>query len=142
MTPNRPYLIRAIYQWLLDNDTTPQLLVATDRKGVVAPPQYIKDGQILFNVSPSAVRGLELGNDLVTFNARFGGVAMNVRVPVEAVLAIYARENGQGMLFPQDEEPALEEAGELQEGVGESEQPSDDEPPKPPRGRPNLRVVK
>jgi stringent starvation protein B len=139
MTSNRPYLIRAIYQWLLDNDTTPQLLVATDRRGVVVPPQHVKDGQILFNISPSAVRGLELGNDWITFSARFGGAAMNVRVPVDAVLALYSRENGQGMLFPQ-EEPEETAVGAGQGEDGDTPQESD--PPRPPRGRPNLKVVK
>jgi stringent starvation protein B len=135
MTSNRPYLIRAIYQWLLDNDTTPQMLVAADRRGVVVPKQHVRDGQILFNISPSAVRGIDLGNDWITFSARFGGVAMNVRVPVDAVLAVYSRENGQGMLFPQDEEAPAET-----DAVEDASQ--DGEPPRPPRGRPNLRLVK
>jgi len=139
MTSNRPYLIRAIYQWLLDNDTTPQLLVATDRRGVAVPPQYIKDGQILLNLGPSAIRGLDLGNDFITFSARFGGRAMNVRVPVEAVLALYARENGQGMLFPQDEPGYGTETEAPQTDAAEA----DTEPPRPPRGgRPHLKVVK
>jgi stringent starvation protein B len=133
MTSNRPYLIRALFDWLLDNALTPHLLVEVDNDStVVVPHQFVEDGRIVLNISPTAVRGLELGNELITFNARFGGAPMDVMVPVSAVLGIYARENGQGMLFPQEEMP------------DSSGTPPDDEPepPTPPSDRPTLKVVK
>lgn len=131
LSSNRPYLIRALYEWLLDNDLTPHLLVEADRDGVTVPRQYVEDGRIVLNISPSAVRGLELGNTLISFNARFSGSPMDVLVPPEAVLGIYARENGRGMLFPEDE------MLETEEGT------SDDDPePTTPRERPSLKLVK
>lgn len=99
MTSSRPYLIRAINDWLLDNDLTPYLVVDAGIKGVQVPTQYVTGGQIVLNISPGAVRGLTLGNDWIEFSARFGGVPMQVRIPVMAVLAVYAKENGQGMVF-------------------------------------------
>ena len=129
ISSSRPYLIRALYEWLVDNDLTPHLLVAADREEVVVPGQYVKDGRIILNVSPTAVQMLELGNELISFSARFGGVPTAVRVPPSAVLGIYARENGQGMLFP-DEDFA-------EEGSAGS-----DEDPTPPPDRPTLKVIK
>lgn len=128
MTSNRPYLIRALYEWLVDNGLTPHLLVNAQAEGVVVPPQFVQDGRIVLNVGPEAVRGLELGNDLVVFNARFGGVSTDICIPPQAVLGIYARENGRGMLFP-EETPD----GSPPDGGPES--------PKPPE-RPTLKVVK
>lgn len=130
LSSNRPYLIRALYEWLVDNDLTPHLLVDAEDESVIVPKQYVEDGRIVLNVSPSAVRGLELGNDAISFNARFSGKPMDVFVPPSAVLGIYARENGRGMLFPD-------------EYIEESDQPSPpDDDPKPPRERPTLKVVK
>ncbi|MEN8176741.1 MAG: ClpXP protease specificity-enhancing factor, partial [Pseudomonadota bacterium] len=126
MTPNRPYLIRAFFDWILDNDLTPHLLINAAHEGTVVPTQFVKDGQIVMNVSPSAVRDLNLGNEEISFSARFAGAPMAVHVPPDAVLGIYARENGRGMLFPEDD----------QEGG-----PPDDDTPKPP-SRPSLKVVK
>ena len=103
MTSNRPYLIRAIYQWLVDNGLTPFLQVDAQAEGVVVPTQFVKDGGILLNIGPTAVLELDLGNEAIFFNARFGGVSMDVLVPPAAVLGIYARENGAGMLFPAEE---------------------------------------
>ena len=103
MTTTRPYLIRAINEWACENDLTPHLLVNALAEGVIVPTQFIKDGQIVLNISPSAVQNIELGNDWVLFNARFSGQAMNIEVPVIAVLAIYARENGQGIFFPEED---------------------------------------
>ena len=124
MTSSRPYIIRAIYEWIIDSDCTPHLLVDVHYDGVTVPQAYVTDGQIVLNISPGAVVGLELGNDLVTFNGRFGGVATDIAVPTLAILGIYARENGQGMVFDEVETP--------------------EEPPEPPagRGRPSLKVVK
>lgn len=130
MTSNRPYLIRAIYEWLADNRLTPHLLVDAEADQVVVPGQYAQDGRIVLNIGPTAVDGLELGNEMIYFNARFGGQPMNVKIPPQAVLGIYARENGRGMLFA-EEEPEPE---------GGPPEPSPEGGP--PRERPSLKVVK
>jgi stringent starvation protein B len=120
--------MRALYEWIVDNDCTPYVLVDASLSGVVVPEQYVKDGQIVLNISPSAVVDLNITNEALSFNGRFGGVATDIMVPVVAVVGIYARENGQGMVFePEDETP-----------------PPDDTPPGPakPEGRPSLKVVK
>ncbi|QCR37337.1 ClpXP protease specificity-enhancing factor [Nissabacter sp. SGAir0207] len=159
MSPRRPYLLRAFYDWLLDNQLTPHLVVDVTRPGVMVPMEFARDGQIVLNIAPRAVGNLELGTDDVRFNARFGGVPRQVNVPIAAVLAIYARENGAGTMF--EPEPAYEdEEGMFETSAEESatpeptmsvidgdrpdeSDPSDDEPPQPPRGgRPALRVVK
>lgn len=127
MTSNRPYLIRAIYEWLLDNELTPHLLVDANADGVEVPQEFVEDGRIVLNINPTAVGQLQLGNDLISFNARFGGRETSLLIPPDAVLGIYARENGRGMLFPEDE---FEDGGD------------DDNPPEPPKGRPSLKVVK
>jgi stringent starvation protein B len=132
MTPNRPYLVRALYEWILDNNMTPHLLVDAQRPATQVPPQFVQDGKIVLNISPGAVRGLVLGNEHISFNARFGGMAMDVSVPVQGVLGIYARENGRGMLFPDDETRTGREGQDAES----------DEPPKPPRDRPTLKVIK
>lgn len=103
MTSSRPYLIRAIHEWILDNGLAPHLLVNALVSGVEIPAQYVQNGKITLNISPSAVHNLNLGNDRVEFTARFSGTAMTVNVPISAVLAIYARENGQGMVFNESE---------------------------------------
>ena len=95
----RPYLIRALYEWCMDNGFTPYLAVVAD-DSVQVPREFVKDGEIVLNVSPDATSGLLLGNELIEFKARFGGVAREILVPVSRVIAIYARENGQGMAFP------------------------------------------
>lgn len=107
MTPNRPYLLRALYEWILDNAMTPQLLVDTTIPGTVVPESFIENGRIILNIQPSAVRDLILGNELITFNARFGGKSSLLTVPVKSVLAIYARENGKGIIFEVEDENAL-----------------------------------
>jgi stringent starvation protein B len=130
MTSNRPYLIRALYEWLVDNDLTPYLLVDAERDAVHVPSRYVEEGRIVLNVSPSAVRDLTLGNDLIAFEARFGGTAFAISLPPDAVLGVYARENGKGMLFPD-------------EGIEPTEPPRPDTPTSPPTsGRPSLKVVK
>lgn len=124
MTSSRPYLIRALYEWILDNALTPHILVNVEIKGVEVPPQHVREGRIVLNLNPQAVQGLQMGNEFIEFSARFGGVARTVRVPPAAVMAIYARENGQGMAFG-------------------DEQGGDEPPPTPqPDRKPNLKVVK
>jgi stringent starvation protein B len=132
MTPSRPYLVRALNEWILDNQCTPYVLVDASLAGVQVPQDYVNKGQIVLNISPSAVQNLLINEDGISFNARFGGVPMSVYVPVVAILAIYARENGQGMVFG------------TEAGAPDPENPP--EPPKPrepePSGRPSLKVVK
>lgn len=132
MTPSRPYMVRAVYEWINDNALTPHVLLDASRAGVVVPVAHVKDGRIVLNIAPGAVRDLLLHNDGISFSARFGGVPMQVTAPMQAVLAIYARENGQGMFFDEDED------------FPEAETPDDEPPqPEPPAGkRPALRVVK
>jgi len=133
----RPYLLRAMHEWISDSGHTPHLVVEAGVTGVDVPRQFVKDGKIVLNVSWSATAQLKLGNDEITFSGRFGGASTMVFVPVNAVLAIYARETGQGMIFS-DDEPAPSGA----EPSGEKP-----EPPKGPRpvggaGRAKLKVVK
>ena len=104
MTPSRPYLIRAMYDWIVDNGMTPHLLVDTKNEQVIVPRQYEEEGKIILNISPTAVQMLDLGQEAVNFQARFDGEPMSVVVPVEHVLAIYTRENGQGMMFADDDQ--------------------------------------
>lgn len=141
MKSSRPYLLRAIYEWIVDNDCTPYLLVSATAPGVDVPPEYVENDKIILNIGPSATQGLVLGDDEVSFNARFGGKPRAVAAPVAAVLAIYARENGQGMLFTEDSDqaggaPAEGEAGEASDEAAAVE--GDAEGPR----RPNLRVIK
>jgi len=112
MTRSRPYLVRAIHEWILDNEMTPHLLVDIEGDGVEVPAQQGQNGKIVLNISPQAVEGLMLGNDAIGFRARFGGISTDVYVPVDAVLAIYAKENGRGMVFNDDEnDPEPDSAG-------------------------------
>jgi stringent starvation protein B len=129
MTSSRPYVMRALYEWILDNDCTPYVLVNAEAQGVDVPRQYVKDGQIVLNISPSAVVNLSIENDAVFFNGRFGGVPVDVYVPVAAVMGIYARENGQGMVFegedsPYPEPPPGPSGDKPPSGGGESKRPS------------------
>ncbi|QXO19361.1 ClpXP protease specificity-enhancing factor [Vibrio ostreae] len=158
MTPRRPYMLRAFYDWLLDNELTPHLVVDATLPGVRVPMEYVQDGQIILNVAPRAVGNLELGNDAVTFSARFGGRPHQVIVPIYAVQAIYARENGAGTMFEpeeaymelpeenlQDESPAEPALTDVSVATVEDdgEQAGDEEEtPRPAKGKPSLRVVK
>ena len=137
MNSSRPYLVRALYEWIVDNDCTPHMLVNSDYPKVQVPQGFASDGQIVLNVSPTAVRQLHMDNEAVSFEGRFGGVPHTLYVPISAILGIYARENGQGMVFEQEETLAGDDEFE----------PDDDSPPpgaEPPRptGRPSLKVVK
>ena len=103
MTSNRPYLLRALYDWICDNHQTPHLLVDASGDDLNIPHEFVEDNRIVLNISPSAVRDLDLSNDYINFKARFSGKSMSVYFPVEAVLAIYAKENGRGMIFPEED---------------------------------------
>ncbi|NNM50780.1 MAG: ClpXP protease specificity-enhancing factor [Pseudomonadales bacterium] len=129
MTSSKPYMIRAIYEWLVDNGMTPHVVVWAAAPGVDVPQQHVHDGRIVFNVAPAAVHGLQLNNEAVTFSARFGGKPTSVYFPVEAVLAVYARENGQGMFF-EEETPQ------------EPSPPPVTPTPEPEKPKPALRIVK
>ena len=105
MTSNRPYLIRAIHEWICDNGLTTHLAVNAGYPGVEVPQDFVQDGQIVLNIAPRAVTNFVAGNEEIAFSARFGGVPMSIRVPINAVVAIFARENGQGMAFDPVEPP-------------------------------------
>ena len=103
LSPTRPYMARAIYEWICDNQLTPYLLVDATQPYTSVPEQFVKDGQIVLNIAPHAVHQFQMSNDVVSFSARFGGVARDIYVPISALLGIYARENGQGLFFDPDE---------------------------------------
>lgn len=125
MTSLKPYLIRSVYEWIVDNEMTPYLLVNAEHPDAVLPEVFIKDNQIILNVRPAAVQNLLLGDDDIEFNARFSGKPMHVIAPVNAILAIYAQENGQGMVFDAKKD--------------DNTSPDDE---KPTHKRPQLRIVK
>ena len=143
LTPSRPYLLRAFYDWLLDNELTPHLLVNAEVVHTTVPQQHVQDGQIVLNIAPQAVVGLHMDNDAISFSARFSGTPFQVYVPMAAVVSIQARENGAGTFFPP--EPAYE--AWLADSKSEEQappKPDQDEPAAPAskKGRPNLRVIK
>ena len=138
MSSSKPYLMNALYQWIVDNRCTPYVLVDAFVPGVEVPQEHVRDGQIVLNIAPQAVMGLVIDKRGIRFNARFGGIPTDIAAPLRAILGIYARENGQGMMF--DEDPSTE--------------PPDNDPPDKPRlvsssgkdnngaDKPSLRVVK
>lgn len=126
MTSSRPYLLRAIYEWIVDNSLTPYILVDATADTVQVPVEHVNNGKIILNISPTAVMGLELSDDAVSFNARFSGKPMYVYAPVKAVLAVYAKENGRGMVFTEEDDDGSPEP----DGGG------------PKKSQPKLRVVK
>lgn len=133
-TPRRPYLVRAMHEWMTANNQTPHLVVDASISSAEVPRAYVRDGRITLNVSWQATQGLKLGNEWIEFSARFGGVAQHVRIPVSSVLGIYARETGQGMIFGEDDAPASA-------APPDGDQPS---PPAPAGGKPRakLKVIK
>jgi len=137
MSSHRPYLLRALNEWIADNGMTPHLLVDATRPGVQVPQQAVSDGKVVLNIAERAVARLLIDNDTVSFTARFGGVSHPVVVPVAAVLAIYARETGQGMALPDD----VAASGPQEEVAVSEEPPPDDSTPTPPR-RGHLRLIK
>ncbi|MDB6061824.1 MAG: ClpXP protease specificity-enhancing factor [Verrucomicrobiaceae bacterium] len=133
MTSSRPYLMRALYEWIVENNCTPYVVVNANRDDVQVPRAHVKDGQIVLNIAPGAVVGFVVDNNAMEFNARFGGVAMQIYVPMSAVLGIYARENGQGMMFEQEENlPPEPSAPEPHGDTTKTKKP----------GRPGLKIVK
>ena len=122
MTPNRPYLLRALNEWILDNGMTPHILVDASIASVDVPRNFIQDNQIILNIHPDAVNQLVLGNDAITFSARFSGKISRVYVPMNSVTAIYARETGMGLVFPAEQESGTENTAES--------------------GKPHLKIIK
>ena len=135
LIPTRPYLIRAIREWALDNGLTPQLLVDVEADNVVIPEGYSEDGKILLNVRTRAVSALELGNEVISFSARFGGISRSVRLPVQSILAVFAQENGHGYFFREEENQSQIES------EANSRQGSDSADFKKKSDRPHLYVV-
>jgi stringent starvation protein B len=116
--PKRPYLLRAMHEWVSDSQHTPHVIIDADRPGVVVPRPFVKDGKIVLNLSHTATQNLTLGNEWIEFGARFAGVVHSIRVPIAAVLGIYARETGEGMVFSDQDlgpepppQPSAEEDG-------------------------------
>ncbi|GAA5177374.1 ClpXP protease specificity-enhancing factor [Modicisalibacter zincidurans] len=168
MLSSRPYLARALYEWLVDNDHTPYIVVDAEGAGVQVPEPFVQNGQIVLNIAPGAVRELNMANDAITFNARFGGHPMQVIVPSESLIAIYARENGVGMVFghepvmpghdaPATQRSASDEQRPTLESVGDSSDAPEGEDSESPevdegddkapdkaqkKGRASLRVIK
>ncbi|RUO62656.1 ClpXP protease specificity-enhancing factor [Pseudidiomarina insulisalsae] len=152
MSARRPYMLRAVYEWLVDNQLTPHLVVDANQPGCQVPFEFVQDGQIVLNIAPSAVGNLQLANDRVEFNARFSGKPHHVYVPMVAVVALYARENGAGTIF--EEEPQLEELTPSETPEAPKQGPSDviqgrgegkgeGKGDKASKGkRPNLKVIK
>ncbi|WP_438971634.1 ClpXP protease specificity-enhancing factor [Methylophaga sp.] len=133
MTSQKPYLVRAIHEWLLDNQCTPYVLVNTRHEGVQVPWDYVKDERIVLNIAPDAIRDLLIDNEWISFSARFAGKPMDVFIPIISIQAIYGKENNEGMFFPEEDH--------------EPPPPSDDEPDETTpvskgKGRPSLKVVK
>ena len=129
--PKRPYLLRALYDWIVDSDNSPYLLVAVDSDAVRVPSEYVSEGKIVLNIAPMAVRDLDLGNETIRFSGRFGGRPFPIEVPLSSVQAIYAKETGEGMMF----EPEYSDSDE-------PEPPEPPQPPAPTSSAGHLKVVK
>lgn len=148
MTSCKPYLVRAIYDWIMENKCTPYLLVDAEFPGVQVPFEFVKDGQIVLNISSGATGGLMLGDDEIEFNARFGGEPRHLIVPLSAVLFIYAKENGEGMPFPPEPKPDISEQSEepnltsVDGQAGESNAENSDKKPNKPAKVSHLKVIK
>ena len=142
MTSHRPYLLRALYEWVVDNGMTPHVLVDATRPGVRVPAHAVKDGRIVLNIAERAVGGLRMDNDSLRFSARFGGVSQSVLVPLPAVIAVYARETGQGMALPADLLPAGAEAASDATVADEGDDTPPQSPAEPPKRGAHLRIIK
>ena len=129
MNSNKPYLLRALNEWIIDNGQTPHIIVDIKADGLEVPDQAIQDGKLVLNIAPQATRNLEMGNESITFQARFAGSPFNIYLPIDAVMAIYAKENGQGMMFAQGKGNA--------EGMEEVEKPTEE-----PKPGPHLKLIK
>lgn len=164
MTSTKPYLVRAIYEWILDNAMTPHLVIDANYPGSDVPREFVEDGRLVLNLSPGAVRGLVIGNEQVELSARFGGVARNILFPTESVLGIFARENREGMVFAEPKYPEVSGTPQAEGAASPVKMvpraqdkasrpkaapnpPANPDPKTPPRGKgrgkgPTLKVVK
>lgn len=139
----RPYLLRAMHEWISDSHQTPHIVVDASLPGVEVPRQYVQGGKIILNISLSATSSLNLGNEFVLFRARFGGVTHDISVPVGAVLGIYARETGQGMIFSDADAPPPQPTTPVGPTTASPQTPSANvRSDEPKRARPTLKVVK
>ena len=136
LSPTRPYLTRAMYEWICDNHLTPYLLVDATRPHTDVPTQFVQDGQIVLNIVPHAVHRLNIGNEAITFSARFGGVSTDIYVPMNAVLGVYARENGQGMFFDPEDYSHVQTDEDALKSNTTATQESDT-----PKKKPSLRIL-
>lgn len=134
-SPLQPYLLIAYYEWMIDNGWTPQVLVDCSHNEVNVPQQFANDGKIVLNIAPEAVANFELNHDFLSFSARFSGKSLDIYIPMNSIVAIYARENDQGIMFS----PNMYGDGTT---PSTDDNDGDDDPPTPPKGRPNLKVVK
>lgn len=139
MKRRRPYLLRALYEWIVDSGEVPNVLVDAEIYGVIVPSEHVRDGQIVLNISPQAVRNLSLGNDYVMCEGRFSGRSVELILPIESVRAIYCRDSGQGLAFDDEDLLEGEGDGELGADVTQASQPTNG--PKPPGDKPKLRLV-
>ncbi|WP_191024340.1 ClpXP protease specificity-enhancing factor [Salinimonas profundi] len=155
MTPNQPYLLRAFFDWIVDNDMTPYIVVDATNALTEVPQEFVKDGQIVLNISPSACVNFGLDLEFLSFQARFGGQPRQIRMPCQAVMAIYARENGAGTVFAVEEELSSPSSAESLEDASLSDDASttkpsgdvneadaDSAPVPPKKGKPNLKIIK
>ncbi|MEG3765964.1 ClpXP protease specificity-enhancing factor [Alteromonas sp. 14N.309.X.WAT.G.H12] len=149
MTPNQPYLLKAFYDWIVDNQLTPYIVVDATMERVDVPQEFVKDGQIVLNVSPAACMNFALDLEALSFQARFGGQPRQIYIPCHAVLAVYARENGAGTVFSLEEEtekpdsaPKSNSDGVTRPSGDTSDGDSQNAPVPPKKGKPNLKVIK
>lgn len=151
MTPNQPYLLKAFFDWIVDNQMTPYIVVDATNELVEVPQEFVKEGQIVLNVSPSACVNFAMDLEFISFQARFGGQPQNISMPCQAVMAIYARENGAGTVFAVEEDLTATEAEKtIEDDTEQSTRPSadvneadsDNAPVPPKKGKPNLKVIK
>lgn len=142
LTPNRPYLLRAYYDWLMDNQLTPHVVVDAFVEGTQVPQQYVKDGQIVLNIAAGAVGNLQISNECVEFNARFGGVPQQVMLPMASIVAIYARENGAGTVFDIEDAYLMDDEVDSSLSVVETTDKAFEPTDELPKRRSHLTVVK
>ncbi|MCC5852782.1 MAG: ClpXP protease specificity-enhancing factor [Alkalimonas sp.] len=143
MTPNRPYLLRAFYEWIVDNDCTPYLVVDAEYPETRVPQQFVQNGQIVLNLAPSAVAQMQMGNEVISCSARFGGHPFALQVPVRAVLAIYAKENGAGTVFTLEDDEGFEQEPSLEPAApAKADSKSEPESKTPAKKKGHLTVIK
>ncbi len=146
MTPKRPYLFRSMYEWLCDNNVTPYLVVDATIEGVIVPQEHVSDGQIVLNLAPHAIGYINIEDHGVAFSARFSGKSMDLYAPITAIMALYAKENGEGMVFPPEEfpksnQPPLSVADSEPQTSAEESNPSETKKPSKKKGA-HLKVIK